>query len=561
MAAPIKLFGFTIKRGDDEDQVPVNSVVSPALDDGAVNINTGAHYGIYVDLDGSYRSEVDLLSKYRTMAMQPEMENAIDDIINEAIVHDEKGRSIFIELDELDQPDNIKKMIRDEFDNVLKLLDFNKYGPDIFRRWYVDGRAYWNVTINPDAPRDGIQELTFIDPRRIRKIRNITKEKNDAGVDIIKKIEVFYLYNEKIVNNNIQTPQIIGNFSGGVKLSEDSVIHLTSGLFDPAKSVVLSYLHKAIRPMNQLRFIEDATVIYKVSRAPERRVFYVDTGNMPRAKAEQYLKDLMTKFRNKVQYDSSTGEVRDDRRHMSMLEDFWMPRRTGDKSTEITTLPAGQGFDNMDSVLYFEKKLYRALNVPISRMETNQGFSIGRPAEITRDEIKFDKFVQKLRNRFSLLFDELLRRQLTLKGVCTLEEWDQFKMDVHYRYVMDNNFTELKEAELVTNRINTLVLIEPFVGQYFSKRWVQSNILQMDEEEISKMEKEIKKDQDKMAKEAEDEAGNAPIPGVPTPGSPGVPLPPPPGQGSGGGGSAGAGEPVPTNNPQELNKRVSNLLA
>jgi Bacteriophage T4-like portal protein (Gp20) len=554
MAAPIKLFGFTIQRDGKEEageQPVINSVVSPALDDGAVNITSGAHYGIYVDLDGSYRSEVDLLSKYRTMAMQPEMENAIDDIVNEAIVHDERGKCVQIELDELDQPDNIKTMIRDEFENVLKLLDFHRYGADIFRRWYVDGRAYWNVTINPDNPRDGIQQLTFIDPRRIRKIRNITKEKNDEGVDVIKKIEVFYLYNEKIVNNNVQTPQIIGNFSGGVKLSEDSVIHLTSGLFDPAKSVVLSYLHKAIRPMNQLRFIEDATVIYKVTRAPERRVFYCDTGNLPRAKAEAYMKDLMTKFRNKLTYDASTGQVMDDRKHLSMLEDFWMPRRSGDKSTEITTLPAGQGFDNMDSVLYFEKKLYRALQVPVSRMESNQGFSLGKTDTITRDEIKFNKFIQKLRNRFSNLFDELLMRQLTLKGVCTLEEWDQFKQDCHYKFVMDNNFTELKEAELITNRVNTLILLTPYVGEYFSKRWVQENILQLDEDEIKKMEKEIKSEQDKLAKDAEDAADGAPPnPNVPGPGNP----PAKPAQ------PAGAAEPQPTANPQELNKRVDNLL-
>ena len=541
MAGEIKLFGFVIKR-DEPDEMP-ESVVSPALDDGAVNINSGAHYGIYVDLDGSYRSEVDLLSKYRTMAMQPEMENAIDDIINEAIVHDEHGKTVKIELDDLDQPDNIKKMIRDEFDNVLKLLDFNKFGAEIFRRWYVDGRAYWNVVIDPNNPRAGINQLIFVDPRRIRKIRNITKEKNQEGVDVIKKIEVFYLYNEKLVNNNIQSPQIIGNFAGGVKLSEDSVIHITSGLFDPAKSTVLSYLHKAIRPMNQLRFIEDATVIYKVSRAPERRVFYVDTGNLPRAKAEQYLKDIMTKFRNKLVYDQGTGEIRDDRKHMSMLEDFWMPRRSGDKSTEITTLPAGQGFDNMDSVLYFEKKLYRSLCVPISRLETNSGFNIGRPAEISRDELKFDKFVEKLRNRFSILFDELLQRQLVLKGVCTLEEWADFKQSIHYNYVKDNNFTELKEAELLQNRVNTLVLLDPFVGRYFSQRWVQENVLLMDDEEITKMKKEMDKEADTLEKEAGNLAGAAP-PGPPQ-APPGQPQP----------------EPQPTGNPAELNKRVAGQLS
>lgn len=539
----LKLFGFTIQR-DDEKEVP-ESVVSPALDDGAVNINSGAHYGIYVDLDGSYRSEVDLLSKYRTMAMQPEMENAIDDIINEAIVHDEHGKIVDIVLDNVDQPNNVKKLIRDEFGNVLRLLDFGKFGAEIFRRWYVDGRAYWNIVIDPNKPRDGIQQIIFIDPRRIRKIRNITKQKNADGVDVITKIEVFYLYNEKIVNNNIQSPQIIGNFAGGVKLSEDSVVHLTSGLYDPAKSTVLSYLHKAIRPMNQLRFIEDATVIYKVTRAPERRVFYVDVGNMPRAKAEQYLKDVMTKFRNKLVYDAGTGEIRDDRKHFSMLEDFWMPRRGGDsKSTEITTLPAGQGFDNMDGVLYFEKKLYRALNVPISRLEAGNGFNLGRSSEISRDEIKFDKFVQKLRNRFSMLFDELLKRQLVLKGVCTLDEWAEMKQDVQYKFETDNNFTELKEAELLTNRINTLMLVDPFVGKYFSHLWVQKNILYMDEEEIDIEKKQIEKE----GKELEDEAGPLAM-GAP----PGPPLPQK-------GPDGKVIEQKPTNKPGQLNKRVSDQL-
>jgi len=539
----LRLFGFTIQR-DEEKEVP-ESVVSPSLDDGAININSGAHVGVYIDLDGSYRSEVDLLSKYRTMAMQPEMENAIDDIINEAIVHDEHGKIVDIILDDLDQPDNIKKLIRDEFRNVLKLLDFDKFGPEIFRRWYVDGRAYWNVVINPDNPRDGIQQLIFIDPRRIRKIRNITKEKNKDGVDVITKIEVFYLYNEKIVNNNIQTPQIIGNFAGGVKLSEDSIIHLTSGLFDPAKSTVLSYLHKAIRPMNQLRFIEDATVIYKVTRAPERRVFYVDVGNMPRAKAEQYLKDVMTKFRNKLVYDAGTGEIRDDRKHFSMLEDFWMPRRGGDsKSTEITTLPAGQGFDNMDGVLYFEKKLYKALGVPVSRLESGNGFNLGRSSEISRDEIKFDKFIQKLRNRFSILFDELLKRQLTLKGVCTLDEWAEFKQDVHYKFQTDNNFTELKEAELITNRVNTLTLVDPFVGRYFSHLWVQQNILQMDDEDI----RTEKKQMEKEAKEVEAQAG--PMADSAPPGPP-LPTIGPDGK---------AQEQKPTGNITQLNKRVSDQL-
>jgi len=492
----IKLFGFRIVRDEDEDQLPPTPV-TPQLEDGAINIQTGAHYGIYVDLDGSYRTEIDLITKYRTMAMQPEMETAIEDIINEAIVHDNRGEIVKITMDDLDQPDSIKKMIRAEFKEITKLLDFGAYASDLFRRWYVDGRLYYHVVIDPENPRAGIKQLIYIDPRRIRKIRNITKKKEN-GTEVIDRIDTFYLYNEKLTNNNVQSPQLLGSYAGGVKLSEDSVVHLTSGLFDPAKSTVLSYLHKAIRPMNQLRFVEDATVIYRVSRAPERRVFYVDVGNMPRAKAEQYLKDIMTKFRNKLTYDAGTGEIRDDRKHMSMLEDFWMPRRGEGKSTEITTLPAGQNLGQMEDVHYFEKKLYRALNVPISRMEAQQGFSLGRSNEITRDEIKFDKFVDKLRSRFSILFDELLARQLALKGICTLDEWNQFKQSIRYDFIKDNNFSELKDAELLQNRLNMLSTVQPYIGQFYSRRWVQEHVLQFDESEIEDMKKEMEEEAEEM---------------------------------------------------------------
>lgn len=501
MANSFKLFGFEITRPDKDKKLPP-SVVSPIVEDGAINIQSGAHYGIYVDLDGSYRSEVDLLSKYRTMAMQPEMESAIEDIINDAIVSDAKGKIVSLILDDLDQPDNIKKMIRDEFDNILRLIDFNNFGGEIFRRWYIDGRLYYNLTIDPDNPRDGIQSITYIDPRRIRKIRNIVKKKNDDGVEVIDHVDEFYLYNEKIVNNNIQSPQIIGNYAGGTKLAKDSVIYTTSGLFDPAKSTVLSYLHKAIRPMNQLRFMEDAIVIYTISRAPERRVFYVDVGGMPRAKAEQYLHDIMAKYRNRLVYDSGTGEIRNDVRHLSILEDFWMPRNSNGRTTEIQTLPAGQGLTQNDIIKYFEMKLYHALGVPVSRMEPNQGFSLGRSNEITRDEIKFDKYIKKLRNRFSILFDELMARQLALKGVCTLDEWNQFKQDIHYKFQEDNHFEEIKEGEILTNRLNVLTTVTPYVGMYFSKRWVQENILYMDEELIAKMQEQMNDEQKQLEKEA-----------------------------------------------------------
>jgi hypothetical protein len=536
----IKLFGFKIVRGEDEALPP--SPVTPQLEDGAINIQTGAHYGIYVDLDGSYRTEVDLITKYRTMAMQPEIESAIEDIINEAIVHDERGETVKIVMDELPQPDSIKKLIRAEFKDMMRLLDFGNFGTDIFRRWYVDGRCYYHVVIDPENPRAGIKQLIYIDPRRIRKIRNISKKKEN-GIDVIDRIDTFYLYNEKIVNNNVQSPQLLGNYAGGTKLSEDSVIHLTSGLFDPAKSTVLSYVHKAIRPMNQLRFVEDATVIYRVSRAPERRVFYVDVGNMPRMKQEQYLKDIMTKYRNKLVYDSTTGEVRDDRKHMSMLEDFWMPRRGEGKSTEITTLPAGQNLGQMDDVYYFEKKLYKSLNVPVSRLDNATGFSLGRSNEITRDELKFDKFVDKLRSRFSILFDELLSRQLALKGICTLDEWNLFKQYIHYDYIKDNNFTELKEAELLQNRVTTLAAVEPYIGRFYSKRWVMEHVLNLNEDEIEDMQNEIEEEAEQTAEEQQQAQGEQ--------------------QGEGGGDvqSNPAVEAKPaTKDAEDINKKVSKLF-
>jgi Bacteriophage T4-like portal protein (Gp20) len=532
----IKLFGFEIVRKGEASLPP--TPVTPQLEDGSINIQTGAHYGIYVDLDGSYRTEVDLITKYRTMSMQPEIEAAIEDIVNEAIVHDNRAETVKIVVDELNQPERIKKLIRDEFKEVTRLLDFSNFGSEIFRRWYVDGRLYYNVVIDPSNPRAGIQQLINIDPRRIRKIRNITK-KREGGTEVIDRIDTFYLYNEKIVNNNVQSPQILGNYAGGTKLSEDSIVYITSGLFDPAKSTVLSYVHKAIRPMNQLRYVEDATVIYRVSRAPERRVFYVDVGNMPRMKQEQYLKDVMTKFRNKLTYDSATGEVRDERRHMSMLEDFWMPRRGEGKSTEITTLPAGQNLGQMDDVMYFEKKLYKSLGVPISRLESQSGFSLGRSNEITREELKFDKFVDKLRSRFSIIFDELMARQLALKGICTLEEWNSFKQFIHYDYIKDNNFTELKDAELLQNRIQTLGMVQPYVGEYFSKRWVQENVLNMHADDIDRMETQIE-DETKQAEEEQAQAQPTPVDAEPD--------------------ANNEPQTDQTENGQDINKKVSQLL-
>lgn len=521
----VQLFGFEISRKKQQEQDEKNKTFAlPQNDDGAVTIQSGAYYGTYVDLDGVVRNEIELITRYREMAMQPELETAIDEIVNEAIVNDDAESGVEIDTDELKQPENIKKKIRDEFEYVLKLLDFGNMGHEIFRRWYIDGRVFYHVIIDDKSPQKGIQELRYIDPRRIRKIREIQKTKDtESGMEIIKRMNEYYLYNER---------GMIGAHSNlGTKIAIDSVVNVNSGLMDSKRAMVLSYLHKAIKPLNQLRMVEDATVIYRLSRAPERRVFYIDVGNMPTIKAEQYLRDVMVKYRNKLVYDSSTGEIKDDRKHLSMLEDFWLPRREGGKGTEITTLPGGMNLGELEDVKYFEKKLYKALGVPISRLEQQQGFSLGRSTEITRDELKFTKFVNRLRNKFSTLFDELLRLQLVLKKICTEEEWKEFKENVWYDFKKDNNFTELKEAELLQNRLAVLQLVDPYVGRYYSMAWVRKNVLMMDDDEIEEMLQQI--EEEKAANTPVDENGN-PLPtdemGNPLPPAPPTPnlVPPTP---------------------------------
>jgi hypothetical protein len=513
----VQLFGFEISRKKQQDQEEKNkSFALPQNDDGAVTIQSGAYYGTYVDLDGVVRNEIELITRYREMSMQPELETAIDEIVNEAIVNDDSESGVELDTDELKQPENIKKKIREEFDYVLKLLDFGNMGHELFRRWYTDGRLFYHVIIDDKSPAKGIQELRYIDPRRIRKIREIQKAKDtESGMEIIKSMKEYYLYNER---------GMIGAHSNlGTKIAIDAVVNVNSGLMDSKRAMVLSYLHKAIKPLNQLRMVEDATVIYRLSRAPERRVFYIDVGNMPTIKAEQYLRDVMAKYRNKLVYDSSTGEIKDDRKHLSMLEDFWLPRREGGKGTEITTLPGGMNLGELEDVKYFEKKLYKALGVPISRLEQQQGFSLGRSTEITRDELKFTKFVNRLRNKFSTLFDELLKLQLVLKKICTEEEWREFKENIWYDFKKDNNFTELKEAELLQNRITTLQLVDPYVGRYYSMAWVRKNVLQMDDDEIEEIMQQI--EEEKAANTPVDEQGN-PLPTDEM----GNPLPPAPPQ-------------------------------
>ena len=493
MAADSKfsLFGFSISRNKDESENLVRrSFTPPQNDDGALNITSAAYYGTYVDLDGTAKNEVELISRYREMAMQPEIESAIDDIVNEAICQDDDGKTIKIVLDDLKQPDRIKKSIKDEFQNVLRLLNYNNMAQDIFRRFYIDGRMYYHIIIDRDNPSLGIKELRYIDPRKLRKVREIKKRKDErTGVDLMDVINEYYIYNDKVVSGSSSNYGPVG-----ARITTDSIISVVSGLMDSRRSVVLSYLHKAIKPLNQLRMIEDATVIYRISRAPERRIFYIDVGNLPKQKAEQYLRDIMVKYKNKLVYDANTGEIRDDRKFLSMMEDFWLPRREGGKGTEITTLPGGQNLGELEDVKYFEKKLYKSLNVPISRLEPNQGFSIGRVAEVTRDELKFSKFVSRLRSKFSDVFNQSLRSQCILKGICTNEEWEDFKEFIYYDFIQDNNFTELKEAELMKERLGLLMQVDPYTGRYYSQAWIQRNVLRMTDDEIKQMKSEIDKE-------------------------------------------------------------------
>jgi hypothetical protein len=496
----IKLFGFTF--GDKEVvqvQNPNESsfaLPTNAIDDGAVTITGNAHYGTYVDLEGSIRNELELITRYREMSNHPELEMAIDEIVNEAITRSEEGKILDIVMDNLKQPESIKKKIREEFNNVMRMLNFANLADDLFKRWYIDGRIYYHIVVNEKNPKEGIKELRYIDPRKIRKVREVQKDRDPkTGASVIKSIAEYYVYNDRGTTTQTYTAQV----NQGLRIAADAVININSGLMDAKNTFVISYIHKAIKPLNQLRMIEDAVVIYRLSRAPERRIFYIDVGNLPKGKAEQYLRDVMVKYRNKMVYDATTGELRDDRKHMSMLEDFWLPRREGGKGTEITTLPAGQNLGELEDVKYFRNKLLNALNVPIARLEPQQSggmIGIGRSTEVTRDEAKFAKFVQRLRNKFTHIFDEALSVQLTLKGICTREEWEEFKEDIYYDFQKDNNFVELRDAELLRERINLLTQVDPFVGRYYSAEWVKRHILQLTKEQIEEMDKEIKKEDD-----------------------------------------------------------------
>jgi hypothetical protein len=481
----MELFGFEIKRKDEEkEEKKKASFVPRDEEDGAGQIvNAGGFFGQYLDTAGEgFKTDADMILKYRDVATQPECDAAIEDIVSEAIVSDEDGAPVDIILDDLDQPDRIKKLIKEEFDNVLELLNLNWYGHDIFRRWYIDGRLFYHKIIDEKNPKRGILEIRPIDPTRIRKVKELQKEKDPkTGQDLVVGQKEFYIYQDKALSKTQQ----------GLKIAPDSIAYVTSGVLDPTRKKVLSYLHKALKPVNQLRMMEDSLVIYRLSRAPERRIFYIDVGNLPKGKAEEYLKGIMNNYRNKLVYDANTGEIKDDRKHMSMLEDFWLPRREGGRGTEITTLPGGENLGQIDDIFYFQKKLYKSLNVPVNRLEQEAQFSLGRSSEITRDELKFQKFISRLRKKFSTLFVDLLKTQLILKGIVTEEEWKEFQAQINFNFMQDTHFAELKESELLRERLGSLREIDEYVGKYYSLEWIRKNVLMLTDDQIEEMKKQM----------------------------------------------------------------------
>ena len=500
-----KLFGFSI---DDSDNKP-DSVVSPvprSNEDGVDYFVQSGFYGQYVDIEGVYRTEYDLIKRYREMALHPECDGAIEDVVNEGIVSDLYDSPVEIELTNVNATDKLKDRIREEFKHIKEMMDFDKKSHEIFKNWYVDGRLYYIKVIDTKNPQDGIQEIRYVDPMKMKFVRQEKKTNNKGNLPLdplannkkdiaYPEIDEYYIYSPKpnYPTSMYSTAAGAGG-KGQIKIAKDSVCHVTSGLFDRNKGTCLSYLHKAIKALNQLRMIEDSLVIYRLSRAPERRIFYIDVGNLPKVKAEQYLKEVMSRYRNKLVYDANTGEVRDDRKFMSMMEDFWLPRREGGRGTEITTLPGGQNLGELTDIEYFQKKLYRALGVPESRIASDGGFNLGRSSEILRDELKFAKFVGRLRKRFSNLFNNLLKTQLILKNIITPEDWDSLSDHIQYDFLYDNQFAELKESELLNERLGTLATIEPYIGKYFSNHYVRTKVLRQTDQEIEELDEQIEQE-------------------------------------------------------------------
>jgi hypothetical protein len=483
-----KLFGFELKRNTKKTESKMlPSIVPPTDNDAAGYVSTGAGaYGQYINLDGDQsKDNAQLIMRYRGVSMNPEVDMAIDEIVNETIVSSELTSSVDLKVDEIDAPKKIKDQILEEFENVVSLLKFNDIGHDIFKSWYVDGRIVHHLLVNESNVKAGIQEIRHIDAAKIRKVREVKYKKDPkTGVKIVDTVEEYYIYEEKPGSNTVQ----------GVKISTDAISYVTSGLLDESKKKVVSHLHKALKPINQLRMMEDSLVIYRLARAPERRIFYIDVGNLPRGKADQYMKDIMTKYRNKLVYDANTGQLKDDRKHMSMLEDFWLPRRENGRGTEISTLPGGENLGQIEDIIYFQKRLYRSLNVPVNRLEQENQFSLGRSSEITRDEVKFQKFIDRLRRRFGTMFLGILKKQLILKGIITAQDWEEWKDNIYVDYIKDNHFAELKDAEILQNRIGLMNEITQYVGEYYSKEWVQKNVMMLDDEEIVQMKKQIEKE-------------------------------------------------------------------
>jgi len=481
----IRLFGFEIKRAKDRNAEKMQSIVPPVDQDGAGYVTAaGAHYGTYVNLgEGDHaKDNLQNIRQYRAVATHPEVDAAVEDIVNESITASENESPVSLILDHVEGlSDQLKKVMTDEFDNLCSMLKFTELGHDVFRRWYIDGRIYHHLVVDEKNLKAGIQEIRPIDATKVRKVKEIKKKKDPAtGASLVENVNEFYIYQEKP-----------GGMNQGIKLSNDSVSYVTSGLLDVDRKRVVSYLHKALKPINQLRMMEDSLVIYRLARAPERRIFYIDVGNLPRGKAETYMKDIMARYRNKLVYDADTGKIRDDRKHMSMLEDFWLPRREGGRGTEISTLPGGENLGQIDDIIYFQKRLYRSLNVPLARLEQEQQFSLGRSTEVSRDELKFQKFIDRIRSRFDHFFLNILKKQLILKGIITEEDWTTWSNNVMVDYVRDNHFTELKDAELLREKLQTLDVMQQYVGEFYSKEWVMRNVLHFDDEDIKQMKDQI----------------------------------------------------------------------
>ena len=487
------LFGFEFKRVTPEE--PPVSFAPQSNDDGAVVVAAGGSYGTYVDLEGTARTEAELVTRYRDMSITADIDRAVEEIVNEAIVHETDEKIVELNLNGLNYPDNIKAVIIQEFNTIKNLLNFEDKSYDLFKRWYIDGRLYYHVMIDEKNPRLGIKELRNIDPRKIRKVREQKKKKDLKSEAVVTQTtKEYYIYNEKGYNAQGIGSGAAAYSATGVKIAKDAIVHCTSGLMDTNGTMVISYLHKAIKPLNQLRVLEDATVIYRISRAPERRIFYIDVGNLPKMKAEQYLRDIMVRHKNRLVYDATTGEVRDDRKFMTMLEDYWLPRREGGKGTEITTLPGGENLGKMEDVEYFQKKLYQALNVPATRLQTDQTYSIGRATEITRDEVKFSKFISRMRAKFSTLFLKCLEKQLVLKGIVTVEDWKSMSQSIKFDYAKDNYYEELKETDVLNSRLQVAGQLTPYIGKYYSHEWIRSNIFKQSDEDREQMDEQIQQE-------------------------------------------------------------------